>query len=370
LPNDFSDKWIDERSYIEEVVGQGGIDHEYVHAPEYTPLYDVGQVVSSFGQPHFHPNSFLYRVTQRKAADAGIRVLLDGQDGDTVVSHGLHRLDELARENEWDTFVSESLAVTQKYESRPGSALDHAEVALRRLAQSGRWWTLGRAITRLSSGLNVPAWTLVRRFGIKPVIPSAVLALWRRIWREESNASSGLVKNRFVGQFQDWSSEIDTEESHHTTHIEGVQSGIWQWSMEFANALCADLALEERYPFFDRRVIEYCVSLPSHLKLRQGWTRYILRLAMDGTLPNDVQWRSGKGRLGGGFIYGMYKERRKIEQIVHQEDRSLESFLNLGQIHSALESFTADPTDSGWAAERLFRVLLFHEWLSQRQDGL
>jgi asparagine synthase (glutamine-hydrolysing) len=39
----------------------------------------------------------LYKIAQAQ----GVRVLLDGFDGDSTVSHGLARLTELAREGRW-----------------------------------------------------------------------------------------------------------------------------------------------------------------------------------------------------------------------------------------------------------------------------
>ncbi len=52
--------------------------------------------------------------------------------------------------------------------------------------------------------------------------------------------------------------------------------------------------IEPRYPFLDKRLIEFCYSLPTDMKVKFGWSRYILRIAMDGILPQEIQWRPFK----------------------------------------------------------------------------
>jgi asparagine synthase (glutamine-hydrolysing) len=41
-------------------------------------------------------------------------------------------------------------------------------------------------------------------------------------------------------------------------------------------------------------LIEYLFSLPMSVKIRNGWTKYLLREAMKGTLPEKVRLRRSK----------------------------------------------------------------------------
>ncbi len=51
--------------------------------------------------------------------------------------------------------------------------------------------------------------------------------------------------------------------------------------------------LEPRYPMFDRRLVEYCISLPME-QHRLGEGRRLIRRAMKGLLPNEIRMRSDK----------------------------------------------------------------------------
>lgn len=53
--------------------------------------------------------------------------------------------------------------------------------------------------------------------------------------------------------------------------------------------------LEARSPFLDHRLVEFCASLPSHLKVRAGQSKYLLKAAMRGTLSDQVLDRDKMG---------------------------------------------------------------------------
>jgi asparagine synthase (glutamine-hydrolysing) len=53
-------------------------------------------------------------------------------------------------------------------------------------------------------------------------------------------------------------------------------------------------SIETRLPFLDYRIVEFMFSMPSHFKVKNGTTKYILREAMQGILPEPVRMRRSK----------------------------------------------------------------------------
>ncbi len=53
-------------------------------------------------------------------------------------------------------------------------------------------------------------------------------------------------------------------------------------------------AVEARLPFLDWRLVETSVGLPPATKIRDGWTKWPLRSAAHGVLPEEVAWRRWK----------------------------------------------------------------------------
>ena len=57
-------------------------------------------------------------------------------------------------------------------------------------------------------------------------------------------------------------------------------------------------SIESRSPFLDYRLVEFCFSLPSKFKIRDGIGKWVLRQAMKNILPENVRTRKDKA----GFI--------------------------------------------------------------------
>jgi asparagine synthase (glutamine-hydrolysing) len=53
-------------------------------------------------------------------------------------------------------------------------------------------------------------------------------------------------------------------------------------------------SVESRHPFLDYRLVEFAVSCPPEFKLRDGWSKWLLRSAMQGILPEKVRLRKTK----------------------------------------------------------------------------
>jgi asparagine synthase (glutamine-hydrolysing) len=53
-------------------------------------------------------------------------------------------------------------------------------------------------------------------------------------------------------------------------------------------------SIESRVPFLDHRVVEFLATLPLHQKIRNGVTKYILRKAIHGLVPEAIRCRMDK----------------------------------------------------------------------------
>lgn len=51
---------------------------------------------------------------------------------------------------------------------------------------------------------------------------------------------------------------------------------------------------EIRLPFLDHELVEFVFSLPANFKIRNGWTKWLLRETMKNKLPAEVTWRRDK----------------------------------------------------------------------------
>jgi asparagine synthase (glutamine-hydrolysing) len=121
--------------------------------------------------------------------------------------------------------------------------------------------------------------------------------------------------------------------------------------------VAAAFSLEPRYPFYDRRLVEFCLALPGEQKLRWGWSRFILRQAMAGTLPERVRRRGGKTNLSAQFNEGFLAfERERIEAVVHGGSQTIAPFVDM----EVLRELYQEVLDRGKTAECRARLASRH----------
>ena len=74
--------------------------------------------------------------------------------------------------------------------------------------------------------------------------------------------------------------------------------------LHMSHQMSSTFGVENRSPFLDKLIIEYAFSIPSHLKIRDGQTKWIIRELAKQYLPEFVTERPGK--MGLVFPYGKW----------------------------------------------------------------
>jgi asparagine synthetase B (glutamine-hydrolysing) len=139
---------IDERPFIEAVHSMGGVTPHYVRGDQLSPLTDLDRVSWHEDEAVLAPNLYMHWALYGAAQRQGVRVLLDGVDGDTTVSHGLEYLSELVRTGKARTLVREIMAFAKRHKS--------------------------------------PAASVPWQVGVKPLVPESMRRVWRAMRRTPS----------------------------------------------------------------------------------------------------------------------------------------------------------------------------------------
>jgi asparagine synthase (glutamine-hydrolysing) len=93
--------------------------------------------------------------------------------------------------------------------------------------------------------------------------------------------------------------------------------------LERYERVAASFGIEARHPFHDVRLVEFCVGLPWQLQTRHGWTKLIMRRAMEPYLPSTVVWRKDKDSLMWEFNRLILKERAAYFHQATLDEREL-----------------------------------------------
>jgi asparagine synthase (glutamine-hydrolysing) len=271
----------DERPYIEAVLRQGDCVPHYIHSDSLSPLAEIEKVLWHMDEPFFTPHISLDWALFRAANDVGARVVLGGMDGDTAIGHGFAYQTELLLSGRIGAFLAETRAVSENY-----------NVRLREL----RW-----------------------RRGVKPSVPDPVLRGWH--WLRGRRRSDTLFSADFAARigllglerrYMRLPPRSDREE-----HYRALTSDLIPYAIEGNNRTAAAFGVETRHPFYDSRVLEFCLGLPPSQRIHNGVTRLILRRGVGDLLPKEIATRRDKANLGPSFTYKLITfERERMEALL------------------------------------------------------
>jgi asparagine synthase (glutamine-hydrolysing) len=352
----------DERTFIRAVlqhVSKSPLQQHSVHPDRLSPLTEWSSVSECDDEPLWNPQMALHWSLYQSARGSGARALLDGYGGDDVVSNGVPYLRELASRGRWISLLRHAHALAQNY-----------DLSLRRII-----WHEGikAAAPRWTSSV----WRTVRPHAGRP--PHEHAAFYPVPIRDEYARRIDLA-DRSSQHRRSADMEPDRNPSRRKTqrfvarslHCRAMANGMYAFSMEVNDRVAALFGVEERYPFFDKRLVEFCVALPARQKLLGGWPRSILRRGLGGMLPPQVQWRNDKGNLTGSFHHGLQKKDREvIRSVVFESPASIGEFIDTEALHTLYERYfegaAGNDGDNDSDAYTLWRFVTVALWL--RRSG-
>jgi asparagine synthase (glutamine-hydrolysing) len=125
-------------------------------------------------------------------------------------------------------------------------------------------------------------------------------------------------------------------------------------------------SIESRVPFLDHKLVEYTARMPERMKLRGWTTKYVLRAAMKGVLPEEILTR---GKMGFPVPVGRWF-RGPFRGVVNEYVLGARA-LGRGIFAPDFVRALAAEHQAGEAdhSERLWSLVNFEIWLRQFMDG-
>jgi asparagine synthase (glutamine-hydrolysing) len=91
--------------------------------------------------------------------------------------------------------------------------------------------------------------------------------------------------------------------------------------LRFADRNSMAHGCEVRLPFLNHELVEFIFSLPSQLKMHDGWTKFLLRNAMSKKLPDEIVWR--KDKVGYEPPQKNWMEDHAVQDYIHEAKKKL-----------------------------------------------
>ena len=121
-------------------------------------------------------------------------------------------------------------------------------------------------------------------------------------------------------------------------------------------------SLEVRHPFLDHRLVEFLVSLPPEWKIRNGWTKYVLREAFP-ELPDAIRWRRDKqGFLNPEQHWLKHNVNDLIRSTFHNSQLSQAGILNEQEF---LKYYGEFQRGAAVSESDIARILIAERWMQR-----
>lgn len=265
----FKERQYDESHQARRIAEYFGTNHSESILSVSAARDIAGHVLSMLDEP-MADSSLLPTYLLARFARESVTVALSGDGGDELFAG-------------YATF--KALKPAQLYTRLvPGGARNVARFVANRLPVSEGYLSLDYKLKRTLQGLDYPqsVWNPV---WMSPLLPEEISELtnlpvsWEalyddaiRLWEECESDDLVARSIEYYGQFY-------------------LQNDVLT-KVDRASMM---VGLETRAPFLDNDVVELASKLPTNLKYKKGTTKYILKKAMQGMLPDEVLRRPKKG---------------------------------------------------------------------------
>lgn len=376
----------DESAYIEAVTAQGGLVSHVIRGDRLGPLENVDDVYETLDEVLAAGNQHLVWALFKAAHDdgSGVRVVLDGLDGDNVVAHGHNRFREFALAGDWEAFGRESDRATARFAgathrhnfedtlaSRDQIYLAFGQPVLDRLAEEGPVWSFLRSAQGARQHAGIRPRYLVDRYGRRAFVPTSILRR-RRPSRPVPSAplvsAAAARRTNLADRLRataegDLKRRISSMETVRGAQLEILSSPRISYALEGTSHAAAAFGLEVAHPFFDLRLVRYILGLPSSQSYDDGWTRLVLRRAFEHVLPESVAWRVGKAWMGENYARGLFDQDGELLR-KHLEDLGpLGDFVDRDELRRLREGAEDGPND---VQGLLGKVATLSMWMKQK----
>ncbi len=279
----------DEGKYMQLVIDRCNVSPYFTYPTEDTLLHDIENVFYHQEEPFSTASVCAQYEVMKLAKEGDVTVMLDGQGADEILAgyHPYYKayFNELKRNDE-TLYKNERQAYQAFYD---GSRINPIEK---------------RDVKQLTKQYLAPLFSLSKK----------ALRLYRQQTDPEFN-------NDFYRACQ--SNPFAAAQEFASLNESLLWSTTWglEQLLRYADRNSMAHSLEVRLPFLSHELVEFLFALPGHYKIKNGWTKWVMRHTFEHLLPQEIAWR--KDKIGYEPPQSKWLERSELKEMIHEKRRRL-----------------------------------------------
>ncbi|MBS1636793.1 MAG: asparagine synthase (glutamine-hydrolyzing) [Bacteroidetes bacterium] len=315
----YREKNIDESHYARLVTDSLPNVEAHLAFPDIEGYWnDLGKMIWHQDLPVNSTSMFAQWEVMKTAHQQHVKVLLDGQGADEML----------------------------------GGYYNFAGIHLIELAKSGKWKTFAHERNRLRENFTPHVNTIMGRAGFY-FLPEFAQ---RRI-RSRKRIGMGAIGPAYAQDMQHIKVPERGGRSFREQSLLSIQFGM-QDLLRYEDRNSMAFSIESRVPFLDHRLVEFSIALRNNWKIRDGWTKYILRKSAEPLLNKEVVWR--KDKMGFLTPQKSWKENSGGQLARFMQDLEIPDFLDKDYIQRLC---SANMSESAHLSE-FWKIISFLKWAS------
>jgi asparagine synthase (glutamine-hydrolysing) len=236
-------------------------------------------------EPFGSSSVFAQYIVYGAAKASGVKVLLDGQGADEILAG-------YTRYTHW---------------------------YLQELVNAAGWSTANQQAELYQKNQFLHQWGLKNLFAAKlPALTASQLEK-RTIRQQQTNQ---YIQREFAADANDRRSiyKPTVEKLNDIQYFDVMMMGLEEL-LRYADRNSMAHGVEVRLPYLSHELVQFVFSLPSSFKMRDGFTKWILRKTMENSLPASICWQ--KGKIGFETPQKFWMQQQPVQDLIKSSREKL-----------------------------------------------
>ena len=306
----------DESDFVEILKNYcGNLQVEYCRNDGINSLTNIDEFISIFEQPiKTIENSYWVTGMAKKCSEENVKVMLVGQNGNVSISFGdfFTHIQTLLHEGNIVEIIKEVNAANKRY-GKPKKQI-YSTILVNSIPYSVRKFRHRKEYTvenRIED--SVVKLDLAKKYNVE-----------KRF--EENDYNPIIAKTKTLKQIR--KNILDAATLSHIAIMETKDS--------------LKYGIIKRDPTKDKRIMEFCLSIPSGEYVHEGEERYLIRSAMEGYLPEEIRtnWRK-RGRQSADWVDRLKPDWNNIFKAIKEalSDEDVQRYIDVPKVERLMSKY-------------------------------
>ncbi|MBU4124200.1 MAG: asparagine synthase (glutamine-hydrolyzing), partial [Nanoarchaeota archaeon] len=298
---------IDESKHIENVISYTGAEKNFTYPTAKGLWKDIRKIVYHQDEPFIGPSIYAQWEVM-KLASKKVKVVLDGQGSDEIFA----------------------------------GYMPYHIIHIMNLVKHGRILRAGQEFIK-SADFIVP------------------FIFNKSVFKKRDKTIKSMLNNIFVDKYNNIiQSKWKVKNLNDLLYLEVTKQSIPKL-LRYEDRNSMAFSVEARVPFLDYRLVEYAFSMPEKQKIRKGWTKYVLRNAMKGIIPESVRKRRDKIGFDVPEKIWLLELKKPVKQLFASKSFSEIKYFDQIEVLKMFDKFCKGKLDDNYA--RVFwRIIILAIW--------